>query len=104
MAEVAAVRVYTTMCYHLINTPLRRILKEYKTRLEIAKSHQEMSTCTIADMETEHPLKFTTYLIYRAVKKLRACNMYAFDTRAYTRYLWRGLKDRRTEDAFMKQV
>ena len=82
LAEVAAVRVYTTACYKLINLPLRRIVKERQ-----ASRTDHSIPCK------RHPLPFTTYLLYRAVKKLRACNLHKFDTRAYSRYLWRGVRD-----------
>ena len=49
-----------------------------------------------------HPLRFTLYLLYRAVKKLRACNLHSFDTRAYSRYLWRGVKDVKVSDDFVQ--
>jgi hypothetical protein len=80
---VAAVRVYTTACYRLINEPLRRIIKE----------RQALAVNPEACEPKPHPLPFTTFLLYRAVKKLRACNLHKNDIREYTRYLWRGMKD-----------
>ena len=49
-----------------------------------------------------HPLRFTLYLLYRAVKKLRACNLHSFDTRAYSRYLWRGVKNVKVSEEFVQ--
>ena len=120
MAECAALRVYTTPCYMIINKPLRRISSEHfeaqEKRMKNAEVRKRNEECRrvgdarqeIGEMDLKilakhgHPLRFTTYLIYRAVKKLRACNMHAFDIRAYNRYLWRGLKDVTTKEDFMK--
>jgi len=81
--------VYTTKCYRLINLPLRRIIKE------------RASPAVYRDPKP-HPLPFTTFLLYRAVKKLRACNLHKNDIREYTRYLWRGMKDLTISEDFEK--
>ena len=73
-AEVAALRLYTSSTFRLINGPLRAGVQP-------------------------HPLSFTTLLIYRALKKLRAKHMAVL--KFQTRYLWRGMRDRTVTDEFM---
>jgi hypothetical protein len=73
-AEVAALRLYTSSTFRVINGPLRA---NYKP----------------------HPLAATTLFISNALKKLRACHM---DKRRFrTTYLWRGMRDRSVSETFM---
>ena len=89
LAEVAALRCYTTPCFRLINAPLRRIYTERTSKDPYPNAQP-------------HPLKYTTYLVYRAVKKLRACNVFNTGSQSYVRYLWRGVTDQEVPDYFMK--
>lgn len=91
LSEVAALRVYTTAVFRLVNEPLRRL-------------HARNSVNDPEKLiQMGHPLRFTTFLIYRAVKKLRACNLFDNDMRSHvTRYLWRGIADRNVPDEFMR--
>lgn len=74
--EVAALRLYTTSTFRLINDPLRLGIKP-------------------------HPLPVATQLIYMALKKMRAIHMRG--TRRWrTIYLWRGLKDLVVDDDFLQ--
>jgi len=71
--EVAALRLYTSSLFRVINGALRE-----KNRLEGAP----------------HPLKETTMHLDKALKKLRAVHFCsASNKRFMTRYLWRGMKD-----------
>eukprot|EP00668_Euglena_longa_P006643 GGOE01007946.1.p1 GENE.GGOE01007946.1~~GGOE01007946.1.p1 ORF type:complete len:885 (+),score=274.05 GGOE01007946.1:228-2657(+) len=73
-AEVAALRMYTTSTFRVINGPLRANF-------------------------TPHPLAATTLFISNALKKLRACYM---DVKNFqTKYLWRGMRDRTVSEDFM---
>ena len=72
-AEVAALRLYTSSTFRLINGPLR------------AKVDKP-------------PLALTTLLISDALKKLRAVHM--TKTKFQTQYLWRGMKDRVVSEEF----
>lgn len=91
LSEVAALRVYTTSAFRLVNGPLRRLYSESSA----VNTPEKL-------IKRGHPLRFTTFLIYRAVKKLRACNLFDLDFRSHvTRYLWRGIKDRSVKDEFM---
>ena len=73
-AEVAALRLYTSSTFRVINGPLRAGVQP-------------------------HPFSFTTLLIYRALKKLRAKHMAVL--KFQTRYLWRGMRDRTVTEEFM---
>lgn len=73
-AEVAALRLYTSSTFRVINGPLRAGVQP-------------------------HPFSFTTLLIYRALKKLRAKHMAVL--KFQTRYLWRGMRDRTVTEDFM---
>ena len=73
-SEIAALRLYTSSTFRLINGPLR------------SKS------------EENHPLAVTTLLISNALKKLRAVHM--TKTKFNTQYLWRGMKNRVVSDEF----
>ena len=73
-AEVAALRLYTSSTFRMINGPLR------------------------AKCET-HPLAGTTMLISEALKKLRALHMHTKNFK--TMYLWRGMRDRTVSEEFM---
>lgn len=76
LAEVAALRLYTTSSFHLVNKPLRRQIKPV-------------------------PLPTTTRLIYSALKKMRAIHMSSKS--AFRRiYLWRGLKNIVVDEAFLR--
>ena len=91
LSEVAALRVYTTALFRLVNEPLRRL--HARNSINDPEKLIQMG----------HPLRFTTFLIYRAVKKLRACNLFDNDMRSHvTRYLWRGIADRNVPDEFMR--
>jgi len=91
LSEVAALRVYTTSAFRLVNGPLRRLYSESSA----VNTPEKL-------IKRGHPLRLTTFLIYRAVKKLRACNLFDLDFRSHvTRYLWRGIKDRSVKDEFM---
>ena len=91
LSEVAALRVYTTALFRLVNGPLRRL-----------HAHNSVNDPEKL-IQMGHPLKFTTFLIYRAVKKLRACNLFDIDMRSHvTRYLWRGIANRHVNDEFMR--
>ena len=75
LAEVAALRLYTTRAFRLVNGPLRQGIRP-------------------------HPLAATTLFISRAVKKLRANHMHT--GRAFsTQYLWRGLRNVTISEEFM---
>lgn len=77
--EVAALRLYTTSTFALINNPLR-------------------AGC---DERAPHPLALTTYYLHSGLKKLRALNFGQTAFRPF--YLWRGLKDLRELDEFMEK-
>jgi len=85
LEEVAALRLYTSRLFAVINGPLRQRRPEPSIMSEgsqkSAKSH------------IKHPLPLTTLLIERALKKLRA-NHWQANKKFKTFYLWRGLKDR----------
>jgi len=110
MVEVAAMRLYTTSNFRLINGPLRQ--SAGRTREELC-AHK-------------HPLAVTTYHITTGLKKLRALNFRSFaknslyhdsklkvearpqeqvrasKTRTFREsYLWRGIKDMYPSDRFM---
>ena len=75
LAEVAALRYYTTAAFKWINDPLRRKAKP-------------------------HPLAMTTLYIYEGLKKLRAVHL-SRTTKFTSTYLWRGMKDRTLSSDFM---
>jgi len=75
MAEVAALRYYTTAAFKWINNPLRR-------------------------KALPHPLAMTTLYIYEGLKKLRAIHL-SRTTKFTSTYLWRGMKDRALSTDFM---
>jgi hypothetical protein len=75
IAEVAALRLYTTAAFKWINNPLRRHSKP-------------------------HPLASATLFIYEGLKKLRALHLVG-NTKFRSRYLWRGMKDRTISREFL---
>jgi len=78
--ECAALRLYTSAAFRLINGPLR-------------------SRSSVKLLERQcHPLALTTALISSAIKKLRAYNMQGHKFQC--RYLWRGMKNRDVKQAF----
>lgn len=117
VVEVAALRLYTTSTFRLINNPLRQSASKTKEELH----------------EKKHPLAVTTYHITTGLKKLRALNFRSLTKDASTHdsklqetesapsedskgtnddsnkaakplnqsYLWRGLKDMTISDRFM---
>ena len=88
-AEVAALRLYTTSTFRLINGPLRKA--------------DPSSTKT-----DQLALPITTHFIDTGLKKLRACHMKVeVDERGRTipfkpRHLWRGLKNKKYADTFFR--
>ena len=105
MAEVAALRLYTTSTFRLINNPLRQSVR--RTAHELRKER--------------HPLAITCYHITCGLKKLRALNFHDLTTSSVKKdstlcsdsepdkvkhhekssYLWRGLKDLTISSHFM---
>mmetsp|Transcript_21074 Transcript_21074/g.37711 ORF Transcript_21074/g.37711 Transcript_21074/m.37711 type:complete len:1057 (-) Transcript_21074:472-3642(-) len=83
MAHVAALRIYTSSTFRLINGPLRQV-----------------AAGPIGQNE-RHPLAFTTLCISDALKKLRACHMGKKDF--MTTYLWRGMRDRTVMTDFLQR-
>lgn len=75
IAEVAALRLYTTAAFKWINNPLRRHSKP-------------------------HPLASATLFIYEGLKKLRALHLVG-KTKFRSKYLWRGMKDRTISREFL---
>ena len=72
--EVAALRIYTSSVFKLINTPLRNGARP-------------------------HPLALTTLHLSDALKKLRALSM--VEAKFKTKYLWRGMRNRTTTTGFL---
>jgi len=79
--ECAALRIYTSSVFRLINGPLR---KPSSSKL-LSRQH--------------HPLALTTVLISSAIKKLRANNMSGH--KFQSRYLWRGVRNREVSNDFL---
>jgi hypothetical protein len=79
-AEVAALRLYTTLVYLYINGPLRDL-----ARVEARKAV---------------PLGVITMLVYKAIKKLRQVNA-SSDSATARQVLWRGMKDVEVTTDFM---
>lgn len=79
LMEVAALRLYTTNVYQLINWPLRNL-----------------------NGGIRHPLALASYCITNALKKLRVLNFqHARHGASYqSAYLWRGLKDKSITENF----
>jgi len=77
LIEVAALRLYTTSTFKLINFPLR-----LGTR--------------------PHPLPATTHAITSALKKMRALHLNAADGKFKPRFLWRGMKNRSVPAEFLE--
>lgn len=76
MEEVAALRLYTTSTFRLINECLRNNVKP-------------------------HPLAGTTFFISQGLKKLRAQHL--ADAKGFkTHYLWRGMRDLQACNDFMR--
>ena len=76
-SEVAALRLYTSSTFRLINGPLRAKLKP-------------------------HPLAATAMLVSNALKKMRANHMDAVAKFRPT-FLWRGMRDMAVEENFLLQ-
>ena len=74
-AEVAALRLYTSSTFRLINGPLRGNV-------------------------TPHPLAVTTLQISNALKKMRAIDM-SSDVIFQTKFLWRGMRNTIPGEEFM---
>ena len=74
-AEVAALRLYTTILFLWINGPLRK-------------------------RQTPHPLPFTTLCIYEGLKKLRAVHL-SGSAHFQPMYLWRGMNNRSVGKDFL---
>jgi len=86
LVEVAALRLYTTSTFKLINDPLRSSREKTVQQLH----------------ESKHPLAITTYHITTGLKKLRALNLSSIESISdYPMYLWRGLKNRVVSSHFM---
>jgi len=81
LAHCAALRIYTSLIFRLINGPLRKPESVFKLT----------DQC--------HPLAFTTWLASDALKKLRANHMTGDKFRS--KYLWRGLKNMEVTDDFL---
>jgi hypothetical protein len=78
--EVAALRLYTTSLFRMINVPLRQKI--------LSRSTNERA-----------PLPVTTYYITTGLKKLRANNIQP--GKFEPKFLWRGMKDRTLPSDFL---
>eukprot|EP01043_Picozoa_sp_COSAG02_P061784 COSAG02_NODE_8371_length_2596_cov_1.098919_2_plen_554_part_01 len=93
IAEVAALRLYTTSTFRLINYPLRT---------------QETNTFNAEASEPTIPLPVTTHLINEGLKKLRTWHMQVEtdekgrQKQFKPRYLWRGLKNKDVDEGFLR--
>ena len=94
MAHVAALRIYTSSTFRLINGPLRQVMPAS------GAGGGQYDTSGSGQQE-RHPLAFTTLCISDALKKLRACHMGKKDF--MTTYLWRGMRDLTVATDFLQR-
>lgn len=80
--HVLALRFYTTMGFKSINNPLRDASRRERNE--------------------EHKLKVLVFFLFQAIKQLRAYTANAVDAHTPV-FLYRGLKDLRAQDQFLKQ-
>lgn len=93
--ECAALRIYTSSVFRLINGPLRM-----PTRLtQCTHSPRRKPSSSKLLSRQHHPLALTTVLISSAIKKLRANNMSGH--KFQSRYLWRGVRNREVSNDFL---
>jgi hypothetical protein len=86
--HVLVLRLYTSTTYRLFNAPLRSLLT------------------TNGQSKSQHPLRFTVYMLAEGIKKLRAVEASGDPAGfATTKYLWRGMADMEVDvhDTFLSQ-
>ena len=109
-AEVAALRLYTTSSFRLINKPLRTEARNYSA---LTNSSSKLRRWASVDsgvarsrsisLSLEVPLPVTTIVLDSGLKKLRACHFkQAGQKKFQPRYLYRGLRNKKIGAKFMR--
>jgi hypothetical protein len=95
--EVLVLRLYTSSTYRLFNGPMRSLVRP----TVLMTDGQNPTVLTTDGKKSQHPLRFTIYVLTEGVKKLRAVEAKS-DEKGFnsTKELWRGMKNMVLDDTF----